>query len=279
MKNVLTILSLGCGIQSSTIAEMIVEGELPQVDFAIFADTGDEPDYVLSQRDYLKDRLASVDIPLVTVHKESIIDALFRAKGRFASIPVYTILDGSAGMIRRQCTREYKIELIEKFTRIKLLEMGYAKESKHTPPHILIKKDYGTTTWLGISLDEAIRMNRNKVEWITNEWPLINLRMTRLDCVNWLNSKSLPVPKKSACRICPFHSHAHWKWMKENRPEDWTHVVKVDNFLRTSNNFTAGLKGKLYLYRNTIPLEDIDFSKDDQQTNFFDMCDEGYCFI
>ncbi|KKN21603.1 hypothetical protein LCGC14_0923780 [marine sediment metagenome] len=277
MTNVLTTLSLGCGVQSSTIAEMIVEGELPPIDIAIFADTGDEPDYVYDQRDYLKDRLASVGIPLETVQKESLISAIYRAKGRFASIPCFTYFDGQLGMMKRQCTREYKIAPIERLIRRKLLKMGHAKETK--AKHIRAKKGVEITTWLGISLDEAIRMKDNRVKWIKSKWPLIELRMTRLDCANWLTAKGLPLPNKSSCRICPFHSHAHWKNVKETRPEDWEHVLAVDEYLRTDNNFTAGMKGDMFLYSQGIPLKEIDFSKDDLQDNFFDLCDEGYCFI
>lgn len=37
------VLSLGAGVQSSTLALMIARGELPPVDCAIFSDTGWEP--------------------------------------------------------------------------------------------------------------------------------------------------------------------------------------------------------------------------------------------
>jgi hypothetical protein len=40
MTNSLRILSLGAGVQSSTLALMINKGEVPMVDAAIFADTG-----------------------------------------------------------------------------------------------------------------------------------------------------------------------------------------------------------------------------------------------
>jgi len=39
----LRILSLGAGVQSSTLALMIAKGEIPMVDCAIFADTMGEP--------------------------------------------------------------------------------------------------------------------------------------------------------------------------------------------------------------------------------------------
>ncbi len=67
--------------------------------------------------------------------------------------------------------------------------------------------------------------------------------------------------------------------MKETRPEDWAHVVAVDEYLRADNKFTARMKGDLFLYNQGIPLKEVDFSKDDLQDNFFDLCDEGYCFI
>lgn len=43
---VVRVLSLGAGVQSSAIALMIAEGEIEPVEFAVFADTGAEPDRV-----------------------------------------------------------------------------------------------------------------------------------------------------------------------------------------------------------------------------------------
>ena len=42
-KKTLTVISLGVGVQSSTMLLMAAKGELPNVDCAIFADTGYEP--------------------------------------------------------------------------------------------------------------------------------------------------------------------------------------------------------------------------------------------
>ena len=39
MKNKLRILSLGAGVQSTALALMIAKGEVPMVDFCVFADT------------------------------------------------------------------------------------------------------------------------------------------------------------------------------------------------------------------------------------------------
>ena len=50
----LRILSLGAGVQSSVVLLMSERGELPKLDHAIFADTGDEPKSVYEYLQYLK---------------------------------------------------------------------------------------------------------------------------------------------------------------------------------------------------------------------------------
>ena len=48
------ILSLGAGVQSSALALMAHKKYIDNVDFAIFADTGNEPDTVYEYLEYLK---------------------------------------------------------------------------------------------------------------------------------------------------------------------------------------------------------------------------------
>lgn len=47
------ILSLGAGVQSSTLALMCEAGEIEKPDYAIFADTGWEPRHVYQWLDYI----------------------------------------------------------------------------------------------------------------------------------------------------------------------------------------------------------------------------------
>ena len=59
------IISLGAGVQSSTMALMAVHGEItPMPDYAIFADTQDEPASVYKWLDWLESKLT---FPLVRV--------------------------------------------------------------------------------------------------------------------------------------------------------------------------------------------------------------------
>jgi hypothetical protein len=65
--------------------------------------------------------------------------------------------------------------------------------------------------WLGISADELRRV-RDADEKLThgrmrtNYYPLIELGMTRDDCIAYIAASGYPVPPKSACDICPFSS-------------------------------------------------------------------------
>ena len=51
----LRVLSLGAGVQSSTLALMIHKGEIPMVDCAIFADTQAEPPKVYEWLKFIKE--------------------------------------------------------------------------------------------------------------------------------------------------------------------------------------------------------------------------------
>ena len=116
------ILSLGAGVQSSTMALMADQGAFgKKPDAAVFADTGWEPTPVLEHLEWLK---TQVSYPVYTVSRgssirEDIIKAMTETGQRMASAPFFTKNPESnkKGMLRRQCTREYKIAPIARKSR------------------------------------------------------------------------------------------------------------------------------------------------------------------
>ena len=80
----LRVLSLGAGVQSTTLALMIEHGEIPMVDCAIFADTPSEPKKVYKHLDWLKSKL-SYPLHIVTKGnlRKDVIDAV---DGKYKSI-------------------------------------------------------------------------------------------------------------------------------------------------------------------------------------------------
>jgi hypothetical protein len=286
----LTTLSLGAGLQSSTIVEMIVEGELSPIDAAIFADTGDEPQYVYDQVIYLRSRLATVDIPLITAQRNHMIKDIYHAKKRSVALPLFTkqttTITGfgrsasrpTIGRLQRQCTKDYKIEPIWKEIRRLLLAKGMARQDNLS--RIYPSPGIEAEIWLGISMDEAERIKPNPVPHFHNRWPLIELRMTRNDCRQWLEDRGLPIAQKSSCIRCPFHDDAYYLEMQENRPDDWQTVVGWDHDLRNGRlHLSATAKGQLYQHRQCIPLDEVDLQPpaDNGQMSFA-FCDEGHCW-
>ena len=106
-KNVnLRILSLGAGVQSSTLALMIEKGEIPMVDAGIFADTQAESKETYEFLDWLKSKLS---FPIYIISKGNLTEHLLNTD--FPIAPFYSLdtLTGKKGLMMRQCTNDYKI--------------------------------------------------------------------------------------------------------------------------------------------------------------------------
>lgn len=260
----MNILSLGAGVQSSTMALMAAHGLItPMPDAAIFADTGWEPKHVHDYLDWLEKQLP---FPVYRVMKgDGLLEAL-KKPGRVASVPFFTANGGMGN--RRGCTREYKIEPIQKKMRDLL---GY-EPRKRIPQNSL-------TCWIGISLDEAIRMKPSQKQWIENRYPLIELSMTRWHCLEWMDKQGYPMPPKSSCLGCPYHSDKHWADMKEGNQEEWEATVQMDRHIRRRNE---NMKYQEFMHRSLRPLDEIDFSGITNQLDMYDgfgnEC-EGMCGV
>lgn len=110
------IISLGAGVQSSTMALMAAAGEItPMPKFAIFADTQAEPKSVYTWLDWLEKQLPFPVIRVThgSLEKDTLHERLRKdGKGTWVpgGIPHYSInADGSKGHGPRQCTHDFKL--------------------------------------------------------------------------------------------------------------------------------------------------------------------------
>jgi hypothetical protein len=264
-------LHLGAGIQSSTMAEMIVEGELDRVDAVLFADTGNEPPWVYEQVWYLAGRLASINIPLIISMKSTqgiMLDSMPPGE-RFATMPLYTLdpKTGTIGKLRRECTSEYKIEPTTGYTLDWLVTQNHAKRivDKNGVVSRRVSRQIYIEEWFGISLDEFSRAGRNRgAKWQRAVYPLIERRMKRVDCIQWLKAHGLRVPRKSSCIICPFHDADFWIDLADNYPAIFEMACAFDDWLRTpaaKTKIARKLKHDAYLHPSCKPLRDKPFLK------------------
>ncbi|WP_041699176.1 hypothetical protein [Allorhizobium ampelinum] len=293
----LRVLSLGAGVQSTTLALMAAHGEIgPMPDCAIFADTGWEPKAVYEHLEWLMSPNV-LPFPVHIVSAGNIREQLIQAGrgNRWASIPAFTksvirsgtelpILDEddegelieigrrqtkvetvSIGMLRRQCTGDFKIVPIRR----KVRELA-GLTRKRSPKCAVVE------SLIGISLDEIVRAKPSFEAWQVKRYPLIEQRLKRCDCLAWLRRHGYPEPPKSACIGCPFHDNRRWRAMRDHDPEAWADAVDVDRAIRTG---LRGIRGEVYLHRSCVPLEDADLSTaaDHGQLDLWPNECEGMC--
>jgi hypothetical protein len=269
-----SLISLGVGVQSSALYYMSSMGILPRINMAIFADTGGEKSKTLEYLQYLqKWKKDNNGIPIHVANFINLENDLLREdEGRFSSIPAFTLNeDGEKGMLRRQCTGEYKIAQINKKYR-ELMKLG----NKYFPK---------TEVWIGITQEEKDRMAIPLEQWKINVYPFCGYKIyhdghfelfpgfesTRTSILSWYKENNLPIPEKSSCKFCPFHGYNSWKRLKEISPSDFEDACKVDDKIRHSS--MKGVKNPIYLHESLKPLREVKFNT--RTIGFFD--DHGNC--
>lgn len=239
------ILSLGAGVQSSTIALMAVAGEIsPMPDAAIFADTQAEPASVYKWLDWLETQLP---FPVYRITKGDLAEISTRVRiSRFGNKytngqpPAFMdVGKKKEGILQRQCTGDFKIKMIERQIRA-------------------IRDRQPVIQWIGISTDEAHRMKPAAKKYITNRFPLIDLGMSRDDCLAWMKANGFPEPPRSSCVFCPFHSDEEWQRLKTREPIEFERAVEYEKNFQHAIGETR-LTGKPYLHRSLKPLYQIQF--------------------
>lgn len=257
----LRVISLGAGVQSTTMALMAAHGEIgPMPDCAIFADTGEEPEAVYEHLRWLMSGNV-LPFPVHIVKGGTLGDRLFSDKE--ARIPAHT----NTGMLQRQCTRNYKLSPIRRKTREL---MGKGPRSYIAPGSV--------EAWVGISTDEVIRVTPSRQQYIIRRDPLIEERMSRWDCTNWLTDHGYPIPPKSSCVFCPYKGNAQWATLRDHDPVGWQRAIKIDSRLRQPEGI-AMFKKPSFLHRSGVPLGEADLSRIDKQINLFNNECEGMCGV
>jgi 3'-phosphoadenosine 5'-phosphosulfate sulfotransferase (PAPS reductase)/FAD synthetase len=248
------VISLGWGIQSWTLVARIALGDAPPVDYVIHSDTTWEKSETYKFAKKWTPWLEEKGIPLVTVSDVKTKQIVDKWSGVF--IPAFTIGEnGKRGQLRRQCTIRWKIEPIRRFLRKRIKE----QQIKLLPGIVNMQ--------LGITTDEFMRARDSDAKYIKNVFPFLELDWNRVDCLKYLNNNNLPVPVKSSCTFCPYHSIRAWN---ELSGADLEEAIMVDESIRDKRGYP------LFVHPDRIPLKDV---KRTYTANELDTCDSGYCFL
>lgn len=264
----LRVVSYGGGVQSTALLVLAARGA---IDFPIFlfANVGDDSEHPATLRyvaEVARPYAAAHGIELHEVQRlrrdgtpETLLDRLHRSK-RSITIPVR--MPAPLGFMRRNCTQDFKVRTIEKW----LKQHGASAECP-------------AVTAIGISHDEAHRANSRKESPVQQKvYPLLELRMDRNDCRTVIAAAGLPVPPKSSCWFCPYHTNGTWQTMREREPILFEKYVAIERML---SDRLKELQGRPAYFHNRLKPLPMATTANRQGELFEDspleVCESGYC--
>ena len=257
------VFSCGGGVQSTACLVLAAQGKIPYQTF-IFANVGDkaeDPRTIRYVSEVLKPYAKENQIEWVDIQRKrrngdpvDLFEELHRPV-RSIDIPM-RMANGAPG--NRNCTVNFKIKPIAKWIK------------KHAPDCVLGK---------GISTDEPHRATPSREsDGYSSAYPLIELGISRADCLEIVRKAGLPQPPKSACWFCPYKTTDQWITFRRERPELFAQAVELEKTLNAKREEIG--KDAVYISGRCKPL---DRAIPDQLGLFpswvdeQDGCESGYC--
>lgn len=269
----LKVFSFGGGVQSTAALVLAAQDKLDYCTF-LFCNVGEDSEnpatlaYVQDVARPFAQRHRLAFIELQKKRRDGSLDTVYQRLTRPGStsigIPV-RLANGAPG--NRTCTVDFKILVVARW----LKQQGASKE-------------HPATVGLGISLDEWQRMRTDSgIEHERLAYPLIDLRLDRAACMEIIRQAGLPIPPKSSCWFCPFHTLAAWQEMRHSQPELFAKAVALEG--RINERRAAIGRDRVWFTRKLKPLQQA--TTDYQQSSLFDtssteeseVCESGYCMV
>lgn len=263
------VFSYGGGVQSTAALVLAAQGRIDYQTF-LFCNVGDDsehPDTLAYVEQVAKPYAQAQGLELIELKRYwrqgeragqvSTLYGLLTDPKRVSpgGIPV-RLQSGAPAM--RACTNDFKIDIVDRW----LKEHG--------------AKEQGAMVGLGISSDEFLRArNDSGIEWKKLDYPLLDMRLTRQDCLNIIESAGLPEPPKSSCWFCPYHSITAWRKLRDTRPDLFQKSCDLEALLRKRSHERG--RGELYMTDRRKPLAEAIAGQQDSM--FDDACESGYCMV
>jgi PP-loop superfamily ATP-utilizing enzyme len=240
---VATVISYGGGVQSTALVVLAMsEGwdvdEIVHVDL-LDAESPATREYVARFREWLR-RDHGRDITII--ERDLYGDML--ARPGFTPVPWHGRREKF--MLKRQCTREYKVAPLARYL-----------YDRYPAGRIGLM--------LGISVDEYHRMRDSSAARIEHVYPLVDRRLTRWQCREIVERAGLAVPWKSSCWFCPYRSSVS-QWALVQRYPD---LVGMARELEDRINAERRRRGQ-----DEIAVLRVDMSAEQE-----DFCEAGFCDV
>lgn len=260
-------ISYGGGIQSTAML-ILAANRTIDAPLAVFANVGEHaenPATLAYVRDVAAPYCESHGIELVERGRggkwPDLFDRLTHPESRFIGIPIRMNGNGAPG--NRACTYDYKMVVIGR-------ELKARGASKDNPAVVNI----------GISTDEWKRANNRRSQPFEDvHYPLLELGMSREDCRTLIQETGLPVPVKSSCWFCPFHSKHAWRLMRAEQPGMFNRACDLEDEVNrkraAAGRDPVWLSDALIPLRQAVPaMQTLPLFEDHPEDG---ECDSGWC--
>jgi hypothetical protein len=240
---VATVISYGGGVQSTALVVLAMsEGwdvdEIVHVDL-LDAESPATREYVRYFREWLQ-REYGRDITVI--ERNMYRDMLDNSA--FTPVPWHGRCEKF--MLKRQCTREYKVAPLARYL-----------YDRYPAGRIGLM--------LGISVDEYHRMRDSSAARIEHVYPLVDRRLTRWQCRDIIERAGLVVPWKSSCWFCPYRS-IRSQWALVQRYPDLAGMAQA-------------LEDRINAERRSRGRDEIVVLRTDGVEEQVDFCEAGFCDV
>lgn len=261
----LRVVSYGGGVQSTALLVLAAQGKIDFKTF-LFCNVGDDSEHPATLA-YVHD----VAMPYAQEHGLEIHELQRRKRdGTPETIYGRIMAPGKASMVipvrlssgapnGRACTGDFKIKVIQKW----LKQHGATVDDP-------------AVSAIGISLDEFQRMRTDSgANFQRLVYPLVEMRKTRQDCNNIISGVGLMLPPKSSCYFCPWHTVKAWQKQARDEPELFAKSVALEAYISERSQQRG--HGPVWMTDKMVPLEQVIGTHDQEEFDFEDTCESGYC--
>jgi len=269
----LRVISYGGGVQSTAMIVLALQNKIKDIDCALMANVGDDSEHPATTnyvRNIMKPWAAEQNFTIHELNPQrhgkdtTLYKEITQEGSRRDLIPVF----GEAGNpMGRACTADFKIKTLHRWLR----QNGATKQNP-------------ALVHLGISTDEIERAGRGKDGTVERRtYPLLELGLNRTDCMEIIRKAGLPVPQKSSCFFCPFHSEIVWSELRRDEPKLFKKAQHLEDFIQHRKQ-ESGMRQVFLTRRGAVNKTRLSDTISEAGETLFgteigtDGCDSGFCW-
>jgi len=224
------VVNFGGGVNSTALLVGLHERGM-RPDLILFADTGDEKPDTYRHIWEIQPWLESVGFPSLIILRRQITRG--KNKGRVFTLEqecrANRTLPSRVFGPKGGCSGKWKRQVVD----------GFLK--KHYRAQLTAGRKVRRA--LGIDFGELDRARFSPSDLFEWEYPLIDWRWNRDDCVRAVERAGLRVPGKSACFYCPASKKADVVKLMEEHPDLFARAVKMERYAKPNLRKKIGLGG------------------------------------